>query len=336
MAVYTGIKNRFAIQKATTWGTLVDATTGDLFPVDSESLTSDTERLPNNELNDTVLMSPGASGKETVGGAITRKLHYQGDHVPLAIGLGTAGNPAQVGTTSFYTHTLIPAGTLEGLFLSLFSDRENSTVEIDSAKVDSFTIRGDESSGRVMIVYNMVGRDYDNSGNLTWASATEASEAALNYVNFAHGTFQYAASQGSAVDTAIYPSAFEVTFANSLERFWSAENYPNIDEPVRNGFGLVSGSMTFPHDEANPWNASKLSQTPITMSWDFASGDYSFNIDLPYVVVTGPTSPTTSGPGRQGLTMGFTTEKAASSPTGMGSTLPHIVNVNADSANPLG
>ena len=69
MAIYTGIKNRFAIQKASTWGTLVDAGTGDLFPIKSESLTSDTERVENPELNDTVMMSPGDSGKETVGGA---------------------------------------------------------------------------------------------------------------------------------------------------------------------------------------------------------------------------------------------------------------------------
>lgn len=334
MAVYTGIKNRFAIQKAVTWGTLLDASTNDLFPIKSETLQSTTERIANDELNDSAMRSAGDSGRESVGGSFMRDLHYQGDHVPVALAFGTAGAPSQVGTTSYYTHTLVPAGTLEGIFASLFSDRENSTVEVDSAKIESITISGTEG-GRLEVSYGVIGRDYDDAGDLTWGSATEDANAAGNFVLFGHGTFQYAATQGSAVDTAFYPESFEVTFKNNFSQWRSAENYPNIDEPVRDGFIDVTGSFVIPHDETNPWKASATSQTPITMSWDFATGSYSLNIDFPYVVITSPTAPVTDGPGRQPVPVSFVTEKATSNPTGMASTLPHIVNVNQDSADPL-
>jgi hypothetical protein len=337
MAVYTGIKNKFAIQKAATWGTLVDAATGDLFPVKSETLTSTTDRIPNDELNDTAMRSTGDAGRETVAGGFVRDLHYQGDHVALAIALGTAGSPSQVGTTSYYTHNLIPKGSLEGIFASLFSDRENSTVEVDSAKIESFTITGAEG-GRLEISYEVMGRDYDDSGNLTWGSATEDANAAGNFVLFGHGTFQFHGTQGSdpaSGGTTFYPDSFTVTFKNNLSTWWSAENYPNIDEPVRDNFVEVTGSFTLPVDEVNPWKASATTQTPITMSWDFLSGSYGFDIDFPYVVVTSPTSPTTDGPGRQPVQVDFVCEKAASNPTDMSSTMPNIINVNQDSVDPL-
>ncbi|MGB0890183.1 MAG: phage tail tube protein [Solirubrobacterales bacterium] len=333
MSVYTGIKNRFAIQKATTWGTVADAGTGDLLPVKSENLNSQTDRIPNNELNDTAMRSAGDAGRETVGGGFVRDLHYQGDHVPLALSFGTAGSPADAGG-GYHTHTLVPAGTLEGIFASIFSDRENNTIEIDSAKITSVTIRGSEG-GRLEVSYEVMGRDFDKDGNLSWGSVTEDSNAAGNFVLFAHGTFQFVATQGSAVDTAFYPDSFEVTFSGNFSRFWSAENTPNIDELIRDGFVDVTGSFTLPHDESNPWLGYALAQTALTMSWDFASGSYAFNIDFPYVVVTSPTSPTTDGPGRQPVNVSFVCEKATSNPTGMASTLPHIVNTNQDSANTL-
>jgi hypothetical protein len=334
MAVYTGIKNRFAIQKAATWGTLVDASTNDLFPVKSESLQSQTDRIANDELNDTAMRSSGDAGRETVSGGFVRDLHYQGDHVAVALAMGTAGSPSQVGTTPYYTHTLIPNGTMEGIFASLFSDRENSTVEIDSAKIESVTIRGAEG-GRLEISYEIMGRDYDDAGDVTWGSVTEDANASGNFVLFGHGTFQYAASQGSAVDTAFYPDSFEVTFRNNFSTWWSAENYPNIDEPVRDDFVEVTGSFNLPHDETNPWKASATSQTPITMSWDFVSGSYGFTVDFPYVVVTSPTAPVTDGPGRQPVPVEFVCEKATSNPTGMASTMPHMLFTNQDTADPL-
>lgn len=338
MAVQRGFENNFGIQKAETWGTLVDATTNDLLPVTSESLNSTTARIANMELNDSRGQGIGDKGLETVNGNFKRYLHYHGDHQPLSYMFGTAGTPVQVGTTSFYTHQLSPAATLEGIFCSLFSDRTIGTLAIDSAKIAGVVIEG-SADGYVTADYSIIGRDYDPADDLTWGSVTENAASVNNFVTFGEGTYLMNTHGGlglAAGTDDIYPSSFRVEFQNNFTGFTTSRNWPNIDEPVTDGFLSVSGSYTIPIVDSDALTQIQriISHQALKTSLEFATGSYSLDINIPYCVLTGDI-PGVDGEGRQTMTLNWVYERAESAPTGMDFVLPYIDNVNADSVDPL-
>ncbi len=340
MAVFAGIKNRFAIQKAATWGTLLDASTSDLFPVNEDGATVDsvTERIANMELNDSPMQGIGDIGNEAVSGEINRYLHYRGDHYALAGVMGTAGVPPQIGTTGFYTHQLVPATSLEGIFYSLFSDMEVSTHAVDSAKLTGIQIQG-KTGGYISIKYTFLGRNLDIADDLTWGSVTEHATAVRNFVIYSHGLFMVNAQGGAGLATTtddIYPSEFTINFENNIEGFTTSEGDPVIQEPTRNGFLTCSGSFTIPAYSSNTNVSQILAQTALKAELRFilTAAESAFSFFLPYIIWTGAI-PQPGGPGRQPLVLEWLAEQADSSPTNMDSTMPYMDIVNDDSADPL-
>ena len=157
MAVARGVDLKAAVAVAGTWGTLAsDPTTDALMPLISSTVKESRELITNEELRDVHMRGASAGGSRMVEGTWTKHLHYQGEEILHAAAFGTYA-PTQVGTTPYYTNRATSASSLQGTFLSLFEDRETSTWEIDSAKVNQVTVSG-STGQRIQVAYDLMGR----------------------------------------------------------------------------------------------------------------------------------------------------------------------------------
>jgi len=338
MTITAGRQLRCGIAKGTTWGTIVDPTV--LYPLTGETVVASRSRMTNNELG---AQGPqqGEPGPESVTGSLTRYLHYQGDLLPLALGMGTAGTPTQVGASGDWDHT-IAIGALDGIFGSLALDKDQSQYEVDSFKVDQITIEG-QSDGYMTVSYDIIGRDMDIAGDAAFGSMSENANSTLNFVPFGEGTFRIAA-QGSDPSQAYNINQFSLTIARGLAvKNPSQANWPNIDEPGH-GFREITFSVTFGtyqtgSAEAHGELSNILDHTLRTGAFEFdgPTGDSNaqqFYINLPMFFWEGDL-PSLDGPDVTEVTLNGRCEVAASNPTGMDDTDVHFNVRNQESSDPL-
>lgn len=335
MAIAKGHDCGLSLAKGATWGTLPsDPTTDGLYPFLALDIQKKVESIPNEAKNDTAMRQQSDAGVTRVDGSFSRYAHYQGSELPLALTLGTAGAPTQVGTTSYYTHRLLVNKSLQGIFGAAFVDLETNIEEFDSLKFNAVTISGDRGSGRVTTSYEVMGRDLDTAGNITWASITENANALNNHVLWNHLLFYENDNSGGDVtsETAINLQSFSIRFANNC-----SEHFTNAGlrlEPVRSNFLDVTGSFTLDTYENTNLVADITARTLKKIAWVFTSGSYAFKIFVPACRFEG-NLPSVSGPGRIPQTINFVAEKVASNPTGMSSTMPYLDVISQDSADPL-
>jgi len=333
MAVARGVDHRAAIAKGTTWGTLAaDPTTDSFRPLKGSTVKKSVELIRSDELNDSAGRGASAAGNSIVEGGWSRHLHYQGDELLQALALGTTA-VAQVGVTAYYAHTYTVKSSLQGLFASLFEDRETSTWEVDSAKVNGFTLSG-STGGRVEVDYPMIGADLDTAGNIAFGSCTQDANGVNNHVLSSHLAWKVNDNSGGAVtsETAVAVSDFSIDFKNNLAPVRSTST--TILEPVRDGFFEASGSITIPTYENNTRLADVLDKSLQKMAFTFTSGSYSYIVNIPAFRWTGDL-PDVSGPGRVPLVLSWEAETATANPTGMSSTLPYVVITSQVAADPL-
>lgn len=337
MAVAKGSDLRAAIAKGTTWGTIAsDPTSNSLKPLLGTTIKKSVELIQNLELNDSSGRGASDAGNYIVEGAWKRNLHYQGDELLQALLFGTSGSPVQVGSTVYYTHRYTSKSSLQGLFATLFEDRQTSTWEVDSAKVAGMTINGGVG-GRVEVEYRFIGADLDTAGNIAFGSCTQNANSVNNHVLASHLAFKINDSSGGdgsdvASETALAISDFSIQFDNALTPVRTTGT--EILEPTRDGFLQVTGSITIPTYENNTRIADVLDKSLQKCSFVFTSGSYSYSVFIPAFRWTGDL-PDVSGPGRVPLVLNFEYEEATANPTGMNSTLPYVEIVSQVSADPL-
>ncbi len=334
MAVAKGHDLRCAIAKAATWGTIVaDPTTDAMFPLESYSVKKSVDLIANPEKNDTPMRSTAAAGVSRVDGSLGRVLHYQGDEVALALAMGTAGAPVQVGTTAYYTHSLLAKSSLQGLFASLFTDLETNTEEVDSAKFNGWTISGAQAD-RVKIAYPIMGREMDIAGNMAFGSATENANAKDNHVLFSQLLFYINDNTAGDVTagTAVDLSGFSVQQNNNLVEHFTTAGLRK--ELVRGGPHEVTGSFAIDTYEDTTRVADIVNFTLKKAAFVFTSGSYAFKLFIPGLRLTGDL-PEVSDFGRIPQALNFVSEKVSSNPTGMTSTMPYIQVVSQLSTDPL-
>ena len=335
MAIALGQNAGLARKKGATWGTQPsDPTTNALFPFVTLDMQKTVESLPNEAKNDTAMRQASDEGVSRVEGSFSRYAHYQGSELPLALTLGTAGVPAQIGSTDYYVHRFTVNKSLQGVFGAAFVDLETNIEEFDSLKFNSVTIAGDRGSGRVTTSYEVMGRDVNTGGDITWGNLTENADAVNNHVLWNHLLFYENDQSAGAVTggTAINLQSFSITFANNC-----AEHFTNAGkrlEPVRSNYLDVTGSFTLDTYEDTTLVADITARTLKKLGFVFTSGSYAFKIFVPACRFSG-SLPGVSDAGRISQTIAFTAEKCSSNPTDMLSTMPYIDIFSQDTGNPL-
>lgn len=326
MAKGKGFESIAGFIKATTWGTAVAVSTGDAIRILNESISGGPEYLPDESINGTAFRDVGDTGNELFEGSIECYLRYRGLDLLIAMAFGTtAGAPTNASVASAaYQQYFRPSDNLEGLFGTYCNDRtsSNDIVEFDSAKVNAVTISA-TAGERVMASFDLVCRDFSNDSAIntdssTWTDPDSADNR--EFVIFEDATvYMEAEDQTLAVGDLVYPSEFSITLNNNLVGDVTTANAPNIDEPVRDGYADVSGSITFPvwgdgsgADAAagEKWEDAFFAKTNYALEINFtgstivSSYNNEFNIFLPNVEFTSNDA-NIGGPGKIGHTLNF-------------------------------
>ncbi len=327
MAKGKGFESIACFVKATTWGTAVAAGAGDAIRILNESIAGGPEYLPDESINGTAFRDVGDTGNELFEGSIECYMRYRGLDLLIAMAFGaTAGAPTNASVASAaYQQYFRPSDNLEGLFGTYANDRtsSNDIVEFDSAKVNAVTISA-TAGERVMATFDLVCRDFDNDSatntdSSTWTDPDSADNR--EFIIFEDATVFMEAESVTSIGNGdlVYPSEFSITLNNNLVGDVTTANAPNIDEPVRDGYADVSGSITFPvwgdgsgadATSGEKWEDAYFAKTNYALEINFTGsvieGAYSneFNIFFPNIEFTSNEA-NIGGPGKIGHTLNF-------------------------------
>ncbi|MHC5034286.1 MAG: phage tail tube protein [Planctomycetota bacterium] len=323
---------QFAIAKATDWNTPAVFANANLWPIVSEDLSEQIELIENNELGGCVEPGPSASGTHLVTGTVTRYLHYAGDELALAVGMG--GTSFVGGTPNVLTINRV--GDLNGLGVTLWIDKGVSTWRVDVAKVDVINISGGVGTGRMMVTYTIIGYAYPYNETVDWGTISQPAAEVNNHVLFRH--LQYGINgQGDAAISfpadAVLLESMDLNITNALSADFRNQEYS--EEPDRDGWGMVTGSITLGKYTSNTQVADYYNSAKVKQTWLFTgSGDYAFQVNSPGAVLTAPSTPVVGGPGRVGHDYTWQGERATAIPGGMSANDTEMV-LNGIAADPL-
>lgn len=317
-----------------TWGTEITCRTGDLVRILSESMGGGPAYLADDTIHNSVtnasqaFRDPGDTGNETWSGTVETYLRYRGLDSLIAHAFGaTSGAPTNAsGTSAAYQQYFRPHNTLETIFGTLCIDRVQNVAEFDSVKVNSMTITA-TAGERVRISFDLIARDFSNDSTVNpnatlWSDPDTA--ANREYVIFEDADI-YLNNGAIIASNKVYPSEFSITLNNNIVGDVTTRNAPFIDEPVRDGFAEVTGSITFPvfgttmgaSANSETLEDAMLAKTNYALQIDFVgsviTGSYSneFKMFLPNIEFTSSEA-SISGPGKIGHRLNFTATNAAS------------------------
>jgi len=253
MGSVAGSELKFAIKKATEWGTAVacGALNGFL------ALATGIKRDAGVDVDDSLgqfWSKDGTPGAVKVDGDLPTYLRYDGLDLLLALFMGTAGVPTQQGATSAYAYIYDLADNTDGLFATFAKNLKNYVAEVPSLKVAGLTIKGEQGKP-LQLIASTIGNniEYDGTNDLTsWNNVTIAEVA--NRIQFAQGEFRMndQSDIALAADDQIGPNSFELTAMRKLTGTYGsyvtggANSQDLIDEPVNDGLPEVTLKLQFP------------------------------------------------------------------------------------------
>lgn len=341
-----------------TWDTPVLCTIGDGFEFLSESVSTDSQYVENDQIQGQPQKVVGTSGNKFYGGDVPMIMMYEGLEKFIANAMGIGATPSQVSTDDAYLHTFrisVPSAKV-GKFLTLIFEKGPEVWEYASEKTNSFTFDVTGSDQRLEFGMNVIASSL--ARNLTGVGTNNATTIGAitlptnrDIVKFSQATCSVNAQGG-----ADFASSTDLVYINEFHCEMT-NNYPTddvtsrggslIDEPLQDDWSVVTGSLVFSkfHNEVPGGNMALLTaadaKTPQKMKMSFvgpiADGTTNFQLDLwfPLVIFNSDGAPI-EGPGRVGTTLDFESFKAASDPTGFptGASLftIELTNQNAVSA----
>jgi hypothetical protein len=253
MAGVAGIELKYALKKATTWGTAVACGAGDGFL----SLPAGINRTADNQVDDSLGLfwsQDGTPGAVVVGGDLPQYLRYDGCDLLLALFCGIAGAPTQVGTSLAYDYLYELADNTDGLFATFARWYKNYVSEVPSLKVSGITIRGEQGQP-LQLVAQCIGDNVVQDGTNTLTTFESVTIAETRHrIQFAQGVFRMNDQVGLALSASdkIGPSSFELTATRNLTGTYGtyttggANSQDLIDEPVNDGTPEVNLRLSFP------------------------------------------------------------------------------------------
>ena len=326
------------------WNTEVACAASSAFEFESESLTPDAQFVPNTGISGNIAQIQGSKGNELHSGDIVIPMDYNIAHRFIAQVMGAAAAPTTRG--SGYQHLLSQLANLEGIHGTVVLGQTGIFVRVyPTVKFTGFTVAcnaGEQAKLTVNCVPDKLIVDDSGTNKLaTLTNITRPSDIELTEFNHLTVLMKDQASAPLAAGDAQYISGFTLTVTNNLRGdSVTTRNAPYTDEPTRNGWFEVSGTLTFAELDANTNIVDHLAKTVKMLrisfdgaAWADLAPRYVFN--MPSVQFES-TEFNIGGPELAPNTVGFRCSRALSIPTGQPSADAMYVTVgNMQSGNAL-
>lgn len=251
MAFAKGFRTIAGFKKAADWLTPVLVGAGNGFEYLSESLTPDAQFIPDEQVSGKATRLFGDKGNEFHSGDTMMDFRYEGLETLLAMAMGTAGVPTQVGADNAYKHVFKIADDKEGLFATFVFDKKVRVWEYTTAKVAGFTLNN-VNGERLKCTFPLIPGSLNlNAGTGTNNNTTTGAitmPANRDFARFAQMTVKINAHDGGALANSdlVYVSEFGVTLNNNFPTDDVTTKHGfRVDEPVQDGFSDVTGVMNF-------------------------------------------------------------------------------------------
>lgn len=328
----TGRELIVALAKASTWHTPVACGAGDGLLITGDGIKVTTPV----ELDDSAgqeWIHQADPGVKEIKGSLDMYARYRGLETPMALILGTAGAPAQQGTTTAYKHTLQLDSSIFGNFATLAQQKlSNKVWEFPSVKLHGFKLSA-QMNKPVKLSLEAIADTLDRASatNTTVTMASVTNPDTANRILMNKDTVVRINDQSDgALDSgdALYPTSIEINFNRPMDSEPVA-GQDGVDEPMDNGFPVATVTMKFPrYNTANDaffddWNSFTSKKMDITFVGKLIEGAYYYQwrFLFPHVKVDQPEA-TVSGPGKIPFSLSFKVMAASAAPTGMAFTEP--------------
>lgn len=329
-----------ALVKGTTWGTpVLCAATHGVLPK-TFTLGDAFEPLPDQPLG-VGFETSTELGRESSVGALTGELRYDGqEFVLLAMAMGAAGAPTQIGAVAAYRHVLQLTDGINGLFATMVRKVKSDTVfEFPSVKPASFRIKG---GMRIPTEYSIdllgsllnqnTGSGTNNNTNIGNVTYRDKRNRIIGDEN-AYVRINDQSSGGLAASDNIYVSEFELVFSRPMEGDHVLDQTSYWTEPVGTGFTEATLRLTFPQytDQAATILAALGTTPPTAKKIEiYCQGGVAASGQNFRILIQCPQAfrfegiPGLDGPGKIPATIPFRLTQANAAPTGM--TSPAVTN----------
>lgn len=344
MANSKGHLTKAGAKKGTTWGTAVALAAGGGIHLAGFRPGVTVPRTDDTSVSGSAQM-PGADiTSHAALPTLTLPARYEGMWLTLlALLFGTAGVPTG---TNPYVHTFKPKNDLTGLFATLGVDLQveaNPVWEFPSCAVESFTIRSQAGSGegaRAEVSFELVADRLQRASGVN--STTQI--ALLTFPTAGHLlhhnlTVRMNIASGGALGApeVLKVRGFELTIRNNLKRdlFYSGSQY--IDQPDRDGFIEVTGSLLLDkYSLDSPGVTEFIAGTYMKLDAAWTTGASAiFKFEIPRVQLSGGDRDL-SGAGLISAPIPFKAYDPTAAPTGMTTTdLIWLLLTNTASADYL-
>jgi hypothetical protein len=241
------------------WNTPIVLGANNGIEIEKESIATKVEMLENPQLAGRIDLPGADKGNEHESGDMVCHFKFETLETLIAMALGTAGAPAQVGADNAYKHTWKIKNDVFGIFGCLALGLQRNTYEYASFKMKGFKLDVDKSMQIAKLTFHLVASQLNiNIGSGTNNNTTMAS------VTMKPGR-QRALWQQVAVNLRPQDNtAFAATDAQLIEKFsievlrtFKEDDFTTsipyiIDEPQDNGNLTVKGTFGFSrHDDGN-------------------------------------------------------------------------------------
>ena len=289
----TGILSKMGIKDVAAWATAY-AAVDELIPFDSETLTQQFTRLPDDSLVGSAGRAPSLQGVQACAGQTVHRLDYNNFNTIFENTFGKV------------TGTVFEFESPESILAKyawLEFEKTTSRWRFGAAKITKITITG-EKDGIVMLTVDWLCRDIDRNAA---AFPSISTPGARNLVRFEDLTCRFetitSGPPGGADEKRVESFELELDRVLVEDDYASKGVVPTEEkfplEPIPNGFRVTTFKIKLPrYDSDSDFISWKEADTPIQADLTFARGGETFVLDLPDLRITEGGDPLISGPER--------------------------------------
>lgn len=350
MVTAKGYRTLAGYIKAAAWGTPIAVGAGYGFEFNNESLTPDSQFIPDEQVSGERSQLEGDKGNEFHAGDINMDMKYEGVEEILAQAFGTAGVPVQEGGDDAYKHEFVIADELEGIFGSLAIYHKDFIVrEYPTCKVNGFSfsvINGERAKITFPFIPDSLNLNTTTGVNTFTTAAAISLPTNRDFLKFSQMAVSLNAYDGAdfAVGDLIYISEFSLEMNNNMATDDVTTKYGNtVDEPVCDGFSEITGNITFSKWQSvariNAMLSKARQKMKVVFTGPVADGAANFSLTwwMPNVqFVSGDNN--IGGAGRVPENLQFKAQRALALPTGFPTGLTGALScelVNQVATDPL-
>lgn len=329
MTEFIGTEMKFGMIQATTWRTAVAMTAGKQINFISADPAMDAQLLRSESLSGSPFRVAGLKGNELHSGPFRFPIDFETVHTLLAFAFGSNTAAATVGTDPAFQHEIIVAGSDKGIFATMVVGDEGLFIrEYPTVKVGDVTISiqtGAEPTIELQCTPDRVITDESGPNGLSeLVTLDERTTPAL--VEFNHLSMLLNDRTAAALtdsDDRVEIAGIELRLLkNQRVDSVTTRNAPYVDEPVRNGFYDIQGTITLAEMEDHVLFGEAISKVQKKAHVLLDGGligtetNYQLKFEMAGLQFDNAEGVNPSGPGIVTPNFPFTAHRALANPTG--------------------